>query len=83
MFDFNGFVCGFRFSFFNEFFAVLRFWMIFSTILRFLIDPSASSSNLWNLFWNDTNLYMILLLSILLQEMICFLGEPWKKETET
>ena len=41
------------------------------------------SSNLKGLFWNDTNLYMILLLSIRLLEMICFLGEPWKKETET
>ena len=31
---------------------------------------------------HQTDLYMILLLSILPQEMICFLGEPWKKETK-
>ena len=44
---------------------------------------SEYSSNLKGLFWNDANLYMILLLSIRLLEMICFLGEPWEMETET
>ena len=30
-----------QFSVVNQFFAVLRFWMIFSTALRVLIDPNA------------------------------------------
>ena len=34
---FDCFACGFRFL--SNLFAVLRLWMIFSTALRFLIDP--------------------------------------------
>ena len=33
----DSFACGFRFD--RMFFSVFRFWMIFSTVLRFLMGP--------------------------------------------
>ena len=50
----DSFACGFRF--WSNLFSVFRFWMIFSTVLRFLTGPSAPLLNgLVKLFGSSRN----------------------------